>query len=98
VRVVWDVVTEVIFEKLSEVLRKEQTIMRVALSRDILSPNRAVTLRFSVLMERLTLFLQRVIERFPCPAQDQTVLPRMQASLKCQDQLTIQHGIAYQKN
>jgi hypothetical protein len=98
VRVVWNVVTEVIYEKLSEVLRKEQIIMYVALSRDILSPNRAIMLRFSVLMERLTPFLQRVIERFPCPAQDQPVLPRIQASLKCQEQLINQHSIAYQKN
>jgi len=63
--VVWDVVTEVIYEKLSEVLRNEQIIMSVALSRNIFSPNRAVMLRFSVLMGRLTLFLQRVIESFP---------------------------------
>jgi len=74
VRVVWNVVTEVIYEKLSEVLRKEQIIMCVALSCNIFSPNRSVMLKFSVLMERLTLFLQRVIERFPCPAQNKSCL------------------------
>jgi len=48
----------VIYKKLREVLRKEQIIMCVALSRDIFSPNRAVMLRFPVLMERLTLFFR----------------------------------------
>jgi hypothetical protein len=56
--VVWDVITEVIYEKLSEVLRKEQIIMCVALSRDVFRPNRALMLRFPVLMERLTLFFR----------------------------------------
>jgi len=37
VRVVWDLVTEVIYKKLREVLRKEQIIMCVALSRDFLA-------------------------------------------------------------
>jgi hypothetical protein len=58
VRVVWDVVTEVICEKLNEAIRKEQIIMCVSLSRDIFSHNRAKMLRFSMLMERLTLFFQ----------------------------------------